>query len=294
MFLINLSSVRFFIKYSFGKFAKTDNIIKMLQSVPGKVLFRYQKSGNGGYSCKFNSENVFEVNSFAWILPFADEIIQKIQYLQIDASFSAFPNKLYNLDENFYKGHVILADMGKAIKSFCNIYNMPRFIYHRHLIEKFGANSPLGFMVTRLLNAQDETEYLQISEEIKTELKIYIKIKEEISEIDNVTLKKIEKLKIMLSGLKGKFDSNYFIYKWARWVRADYNVARCTNHTEGAHGNINTSIEHRGAANFSTGLSSTINYVLNVLQNRQNNHGTSFGRYHHKQREKFYHQKVLI
>ena len=258
----------------------------MLQSVSGKVLFRYQKSGNGGYSCKFKSENVFEENSFAWILPFADEIIQKIQYLQIDASFRAFPNysfclwygifnneslpfaltlyptkkfelfsilfdyyKLYNLDENLYKGHAVLADMGKAIKSFCNIYNMPRFIYHRHLIEKFGANSPLGFMVTRLLNAQDETEYLQISEEIKTELKIYIKIKEEISEIDNVTLKKIEKLKIMLSGLKGKFDSNYFIYKWARWVRADYNVARCTNHAEGAHGNINTSIEHRGAAN---------------------------------------------
>ena len=153
----------------------------MLQSVPGKVLFRYLKSGNGGYSCKFKSENVFEENSFAWILPFADEIIQKIQYLQIDASFSAFPNysfclwhgifnnesipfaltlyptekfelssilfeciKLYNLDENLYKGHVVLADMGKAIKSFCNIYNMPRFICHRHLIEKFGANSPLG------------------------------------------------------------------------------------------------------------------------------------------------------
>lgn len=39
-------------------------------------------------------------------------------------------------------------------------------------------------------------------------------------------------------------------------------LGRCTNHSECAHGNINSSMEWRGATNFSSGLSTTINYIL--------------------------------
>ena len=90
----------------------------------------------------------------------------------------------------------------------------------------------------------------------------------------------------MLSGLNGKEDSNYYIYKWARWLRADFHMGRCSNHAEGAHGNINESINRRGNSNFSSGLSATINYILNYFQNRKLNHGKSFSIRHSKIIEK--------
>ena len=87
----------------------------------------------------------------------------------------------------------------------------------------------------------------------------------------------------MISGYNAKYEnSNYYIYKWARWLRADYHVARCFNHAEGAHGNINDSMKQRGASNFSSGLSTIINYVLKFFQNRKSNHGSFFGKHHIK------------
>ena len=66
---------------------KTDNIIKMLQSIPGKVFFKYQKMGHGGYSFKFEKSDFITVNSFIWLFSWATEIIEKVHYLQLDASF---------------------------------------------------------------------------------------------------------------------------------------------------------------------------------------------------------------
>ena len=150
------------------------------------------------------------VNSFAWILPWAEEIIDRIHYIQIDCSFRAFPDysfclwhgiyfnqsipfaltlfpeesfQLFNIffyclksfksNENLFKGRIVLADMGASIKRFCKIFNMGRFVCHRHLIEKFWAKSPLGIMVTRLLKTKNETEYFQLCSEISVELKMY-------------------------------------------------------------------------------------------------------------------------
>lgn len=47
---------------------------------------------------------------------------------------------------------------------------------YRHIFEKFGSNSPLVFIVVRLLKLKDQTEYLQLCHEIDAELKIYIKV----------------------------------------------------------------------------------------------------------------------
>ena len=324
-----------FLKYSFSKFqskrtqrykskfSSTDNIIKMLQNIPGQLLFRYQQNGYGGYNFKFKNGQISTVNSISWIFPWASEVIQKVHYCQIDGSFKAFPGysfcifhgiyfnesipfaftlnptenfQLYNLifdcldfykiDSNIFKGRLVLADMGKQIKLFCQSFNMPRFICHRHLIERFGSNSPIGLMVARLLKSKNESEYLKISAEINAELKIYINYKKTYSQIDSITQKKIDKLKIMLSGLNGKEESNYYIFKWARWLRADFHMGRCSNHAEGAHGNINESINRRGNYNFSTGLSATINYILNYFQNKKTNHGKSFSIRHSKLIEK--------
>ena len=290
----------------------------MLKSIPGKILFKFQKPGHGGYTFKCKNGVFITVNSLIWLFPHSTEVIQKINYLEIDGSFRAFPDysfclwhgihfnetipfalsvyptekfelynilfeccRYYKLDENLFKGKIVLSDMGDSIKSFCSTYNMPQFFCHRHLIENFGSSSPLGMMVTRLIKCRNEIEYYQISQEINAELKIYIKFKEIYSKIDEDTQKNIDKLKIMISGYDPKNEtSNYYIYKWARWLRADYHVARCSDHAEGAHGNINVSMKKRGASNFSSGLSATINYVLCFFQNRKKNHGKSFARHH--------------
>ena len=318
-----------FLKYTFSKFqsdrtqrykskfAKTDNIIKMLRSVPGKILFRYQEAGKGGYTFKNSDGKIYAVNSFAWIFPWAKEIIEKVHYSQIDGSFKAFPDysfciwhgifnnetipyaltlyptedkqlyeilfdclKFYKIDEELFQGRLILADMGDSIDSFCKKHNLAKFVCHRHLIENFGANSPLGIIVTRLLKAKNEGEYIQLSNEISVELKFYEKFKSLYSNIDENTEKNIKKLKIMIAGVNGDSSSNYYVYKWARWLRADFHMNRCSNHAEGTHGNINSSMSHQGASNFSSGLSATINYILNLFQNRQKNHGSSFGKHH--------------
>ena len=316
-----------FLKYTFAKFqhvrtqrykskfCQTDNILKMLKNVPGKVFFRYQKTGTGGYSFKNKSGTQMTVNSFAWLLPWAEEVIAKIHYMQIDGSFRAFPEyafciwhgifynqsipfaltvfpteqfQLYNIlidcinfykiDVNLFKGRIVLSDMGSAIEQFCKVYNLSRFICHRHIIESFGSRSPLGIIVVKLLKTKNEIEYHQFCEEISGEIKMYEKLKEQFNRNDEITQNKIRNLKIMISGFDGDPNSNYHVCKWAQWIRADYHVGRCSNHSEGAHGNINDSIERRGSSNFSSGLSATISYILNYLQNRKANYISPFSK----------------
>lgn len=329
-----------FLKYTFAKFQSirtlrykskfnhTDNIVKMLKSVPGKVLFRFQKPGSGGYVFKNKDKTVMTVNSFAWLLPWAEEIIQKIHYMQIDGSFRAFPEyafciwhgiyfnqsvpfaltvfptekfqlynilmdclKFYKINENLFKGRIVLADMGKSIEEFCKVFDLGRFVCHRHMIEAFGSRSPLGLIVTRLLKTQSEFEYRQLCEEISGELKIYEKLKDKLNRNDENTQRKIRNLKIMISGIEADHNSNYNVFKWAQWIRADHHVGRCSNHAEGAHGNINNSIERRGATNFSSGLSATINYILNYLQNRKTNYISPFSKRHSKLKKRI--QNIL-
>lgn len=35
-------------------------------------------------------------------------------------------------------------------------------------------------------------------------------------------------------------NSNFYILKWCNWKRRDIHILCSTNHSEGAHGNINT------------------------------------------------------
>ena len=57
----------------------------MLDNAPVKVLFRFQKTGKGGYSFFFKiKDQMMTVNSFAWLLPWIEEVMQKIHYIQID------------------------------------------------------------------------------------------------------------------------------------------------------------------------------------------------------------------
>lgn len=82
-----------YLKYSFSKFqskrtqqykakfSHTDNIIKMLQNIPGKVLFRYQAAGHGGYQFKWKNGKISTVNAISWLFPWSTEIIQKVHFI---------------------------------------------------------------------------------------------------------------------------------------------------------------------------------------------------------------------
>lgn len=123
--------------------------------------------------------------------------------------------------------------MGASIKRFCKIFNMGRFVCHRHLIEKFWAKSPLGIMVTRLLKTKNETGYFQLCSEISVELKMYEQLKEKFNRNDEKTKKKIKNLRIMISGMKADSNFNYNFFKRAQWIRLEYHMGSCSNHTEG-------------------------------------------------------------
>lgn len=114
-----------------------------------------------------------------------------------------------------------------------------------------------------LLKVKDKSKYLQLCSEIEEELKIYENMKTELKMVDEETKIKICNIRIMISGFNGDEKSNNFVYKWARWLRKDQHIARCSNHAEGSHGNINSSIDNHGSSNFSTSLSVVINYILN-------------------------------
>lgn len=75
----------------------------------------------------------------------------------------------------------------------------------------------------------------------------------EIAPIRPEFQKKIDDLIVMLSDpndpqidiekIKG---SNYFLPNWANWLRKEKHIGRCTNHCEGAHGNINSMFPSSG------------------------------------------------
>lgn len=65
----------YFFNYSFAKFldertqrykskyAQTDNIIKILKNVPGKILFKYQQKRNGRHTFRIKNDKLITVNS---------------------------------------------------------------------------------------------------------------------------------------------------------------------------------------------------------------------------------------
>ena len=128
--------------------------------------------------------NWWFLSSVSWLffLPLARNLFQSVnsirpdyiswrKFLVVQHFFDCL--KFFKSKENLFKGRIVLADMGASIKRFCKIFNMGRFVCHRHLIEKFWAKSPLGIMVTRLIKTKNETEYFQLCSEISVELKTY-------------------------------------------------------------------------------------------------------------------------
>lgn len=206
----------------------------------------------------------------------------------------------FKINKKDFENKHVLSDMNDAIIAFSKNHSMQNHFCHRHIIEVFGSNSGFSIWVTKLLNCKTEFEYLQIREEIIAELNIYIEKLEDMpineKDLKNIHLK-INNLQIMLALPdeieSGKNEKNisikqsiYYLPKWANWYRRAYHIPRCSNHSEGAHGNINQLLPKHGIFSLKTGFRKITNYIFSYLNNRENIYGNSFEKKHRKILEK--------
>lgn len=212
--------------------------------------------------------------------------------------------KKHGLIYEVFEGINVLSDMGGAIQAFCNLHQMPKNFCHRHIIEAFGARSSFGLWSNRLLKCKTHEEYLKQREYVASELLEY---ERKIKEIEKEKLKmhktfklvnnmkipqKIIEIKIMLydpdfdakekAPIKNIENSNYYIYRWAIWVRKFNHIPRCSNHSEGTHGNINHTLPSRGKKSIKVGLSKIANYIISHISRLPDTYGNSFKIRHSK------------
>ena len=81
-------------------------------------------------------------------------------------------------------------------------------------------------------------------------------------------------------------QSKYFLPKWANWYRRAYHIPRCSNHSEGAHGNINQTLNKHGTFSIKSGIKSITDYIFSYLKNREESFRSLFNKKHSKIREK--------
>lgn len=331
----NQTKTPFFLKYAFKGFLneKTHNnkqiqnqfkdLMSLFLYLPGYTYIQYEddipisekKWSTIEIECKKKV-----LTSFIWLMPWYEETLSQMHFLEIDASFFAlepykyciyhaitnnssipialsfYPTesselynlifecmKKFNLDLTIFDNIEVLADMGKQIKKFCKENDLNLNFCHRHIIERFGAHSPLGIWAARILRTRTYVEYLQTKERVKSELDEFILKKKKVSKINDKVQKKINNLMIMLSDPNDPEvdeekikNSNYFLGKWANWLRREKHICRCSNHSEGAHGNINSIIHSKGQRNVKKSLILIVNYILNYLHNREENCYHSF------------------
>lgn len=226
-----------------------------------------------------NQKQTLELQTLSIVFPWAEQLIEKVNYIELDASFEGLkpyvycvsqaifnnesvplsitvaPSENHILYENFFTGmnaitksiidwsdKVILSDMGRAIKKACNSFNAKQCYCHRHIIEHFGSHSGLGLFVIRLLLCYSELNYNHIRGEINQELNNYVAERKVLKTYTKKFIKKEKDLRIMLSYKNASPKNNFYYKKWALWVRQDNHVARCSNHAEGFHAVVNKSL----------------------------------------------------
>lgn len=235
--------------------------------------------------------------SFKALKPYAFCIFHGIIYnSSIPIGLSISPTECQKLYELFYEGCdffkldsnfeiPVLSDMSDSIIAFCKNHNLENFFCHRHIIQDFGPNSSFGNWSSKILRCKTYNEFMKIREDIIAELECFIE-KINSPQIDHNLQLKIDHLRIMLIDPyqfendddvdESILESNYYYIKWANWVRREKHIPRCSNHCEGAHGNIKQALKKKGKKTFKAGFKVIIDYIFNYISNRHNSFTDSF------------------
>lgn len=251
------------------------------------------------------------IHTLTIIFPWAIDNLKKSHYIELDASFDAAKPYSYCITQGIYfnesiplaisiapsectalyqmffdkineltEGSVnwsekaILSDMGTALKSIGQKYNINHFFCHRHILEHFGSLSPLGFFCRRLLKCYTMQKCKEVAAEISVQLNEYVKQKQNPSKDFN---QKVEDLRTMLQlDSAQNTNSNYYYTKWALWIREKYHVATCSNHNEAFHGVLNKDLKPFRA--WTTTLTHLIDNTIQHYKNLERRYGNSIRR----------------
>lgn len=251
--------------------------------------------------CYLQKKEYTNLKTISIIFPWYD-MIENFQYIELDGSFKASKPYVFCIGQGIihnesipfsltiaptesallydmifqhikeislgkidFTGKTILSDMGLALKSISEKWQLNQFLCHRHIIEHFGSSGVLGILCARLLKCYSFEKYDQIRIEIQFLLNAYVDEKKKQNTYSKECQQKVEDLNTMLKGDQGDPNSNYFIYRWALWIRRGYSVARCSNHNESLHGAINKTLMNGG--DFNSKLS---NLILQTLAHCEN------------------------
>lgn len=130
-----------------------------------------------------------------------------------------------------------LADEGAAIKAACDVAHIQQLFHcYRHLIQKFGASSLIGNLVSKLLFIPDRTRFKAYWAHNHNIIKtIYLKASEK-------NQKQFDEL-FKTHLVDGVFLEPQFQFQ-SIWNRAQYGVATCSNHIESCHSKLNKKVQN--------------------------------------------------
>lgn len=203
-------------------------IIDVMEKFSGYIHIDFPHSSN--------DQNLKD-NSFSYItiiFPWTLQILPNMQYIELDASFKAMDPKVFSIvhgiknNESYPLGitiassetsklyqvfwdklslymdfnlenMVVLSDMGRGLKSFCENNQIKQFYCHRHIIERFGSSSVLALFAARLLRSFSEKEYREQVILVRADLNHYIFLRFGTSRLPPEFKKKKEILEIMLT-----------------------------------------------------------------------------------------------
>jgi hypothetical protein len=211
------------------------------------------------------------VRTLTWIVPFVEHILQRCQYIELDASFKAGFPYVYCVpqaiidNESVPLGFVIgpteraelylefyasvqasstvyedllkipvVTDEGTGVTSFCKQLGLRQFLCFKHVLTKFGNLTPLYHLVRRILYSTTQKKFEQ-------QLPLILEIAKNVLLKSHAHQEKFEEIVgYHFNWDTGKwkqfttpFAPNYF------WNRAAQNIGVTTNHAERFHRTLN-------------------------------------------------------
>ena len=238
--------------------------------------------------------NMFNIKAFVYTVPELNEILTDlpISTIELDCSFmvlapyvyciphaiisnesiplglSVGPTESHLIYEQFYEfvnfidkslseklsEIPVLSDEGSAIQKFCEKYNLQHFLCYRHLINKFGASTPLGGIVRGLLFCQTKEKFEEKWEDNKQS------ILEQLSITSQIHVSQFEKL------FECHYDKKNNTITSPTSTQGMWNrlgSPTCSNHAESAHSHLNDAVSN--IRMFNQRLSILMKYIQNRI-----------------------------
>ena len=246
-----------------------------------------------------DNEEIKNVHSLVYVVSAYDEIIKDSNCIELDCSFylmrpyvycipniiinnesvpiglvigptekseiyDAFYQYIKNLNADCYIKLVskpVLSDQGSALISFVKKHNLIHFLCIRHIINKMGSSSILSSIAGSLLFSQNPEEFMFTWSTSKHQI---------IKELQNSEPKRIRQFTSLFCAEFNKdtselSDPDVDNLTQNLWIRAQYGVPTCSNHSESTHALLNK--QSKGMKNFPKRINVALIHIEQRLVN---------------------------